>query len=130
MIVARGGRVMADADVVADLLNGRGEWERVAELIRGRRLVLSTVAAFEVWCGLRTRRAQDAFRKLLRGVRLHPLDALTAARAAEIHRVLEERGTRIAQRDALIAGACLATGLPLITRNRRHFERVSGLQLV
>jgi tRNA(fMet)-specific endonuclease VapC len=121
---------MADADVVADLLNGRGEWERVAALIREKRLALSAVAAFEVWCGLRTAGAQAVFRKLLRGVRLYPLDAAAASRAAEVYRLLEGQGSRIAQRDALIAGACLVTKLPLLTRNRRHFERISGLRLV
>jgi tRNA(fMet)-specific endonuclease VapC len=128
-VVVVTGRVMADADVLADLLSRRGEWERVADLLRSRRLALSAIAAFEVWCGLQTPTAQGAFRKLLRGVRLYPLDALTASRAAEVYRMLESRGERIGQRDALIAGACLVTGLPLLTRNRRHFERVSGLRL-
>ncbi len=122
-------RVIADADVIADLLNRRGEWERVAGLLRAKRLALSSVAAFEVWCGLRTPNAQGAFRSFLRGVRLYPLEGVAAARAAEVYRRLEAQGERIAQRDALIAGVCLVTGLPLLTRNRKHFERVSGLRL-
>ena len=32
--------------------------------------------------------------------------------------------------DLLIAGCCLASGLPLLTRNTAHFSRVRGLKLV
>jgi predicted nucleic acid-binding protein len=29
--------------------------------------------------------------------------------------------------DALVAGCCLANGLELVTRNRRHFKKIEGL---
>jgi predicted nucleic acid-binding protein len=39
-------------------------------------------------------------------------------------------GQAIGMGDGLIAGIALAHGLPLYTRNSRHFERVAGLKLV
>jgi predicted nucleic acid-binding protein len=32
--------------------------------------------------------------------------------------------------DSLIAGSALVNNLPLLTRNRKHFENVEGLRLV
>ena len=47
----------------------------------------------------------------------------------ELRRELEGRGTTIAMSDYLIAGICRARSLPLLTRNRSHFERVPGLRV-
>ncbi|SRR6266567_4261662 len=120
---------MADADVLADFLKGRGAAEKVEVLLRERRLSVSVVAAFEVWCGLRAPDGRAAFRKVLRLTAIAPLDKATAERAGEVYRAAEEAGTRIAHRDALIAAAALLRRLPLLTRNVAHFARVPGLEL-
>lgn len=49
---------------------------------------------------------------------------------AEIRRTLERAGTGIGMADSLIAGIVVAHRSVLLTRNRRHFERVPGLALV
>jgi tRNA(fMet)-specific endonuclease VapC len=43
---------------------------------------------------------------------------------------LERRGESISAMDLLIAATALAEGAPLVTRNRRHFERVRGLEIL
>lgn len=54
-----------------------------------------------------------------------------ASRAvATARRELEGRGETIGMSDYLIAGVCLARPLPLLTRNRAHFDRIPGLILV
>jgi len=50
--------------------------------------------------------------------------------AAGANRYLARRGQAIAVPDTLIAGVRIAHGLPLLTRNREHFSRVPGLELV
>lgn len=42
----------------------------------------------------------------------------------------EGKGQPIPPNDAWIAACCLSHDLPLMTLNRRHFERVAGLRLV
>jgi tRNA(fMet)-specific endonuclease VapC len=46
-----------------------------------------------------------------------------------VRRALELRGEPIGMADSLIAGIVLQHGGTLLTRNRRHFERVEGLRL-
>jgi len=43
---------------------------------------------------------------------------------------LQRAGETIATMDLLIGGTALLAGAPLITRNRRHFERIPGLRVV
>jgi predicted nucleic acid-binding protein len=47
-----------------------------------------------------------------------------------VRRALENRGDAIGMGDSLIAGIVLQNGGTLLTRNRRHFERVEGLRIV
>jgi tRNA(fMet)-specific endonuclease VapC len=51
-----------------------------------------------------------------------------AKRAGELWQALA--GASIGERDTLIAGVALAAGLPLLTGNERHFQRVPGLRVV
>ncbi len=43
---------------------------------------------------------------------------------------LHERGETIATMDLLIATAALVDEGPLVSRNRRHFDRVPGLKIL
>jgi predicted nucleic acid-binding protein len=121
--------VMADADVLIDFLNDHGAADRVRELLRERRLAVSTIAAFEVWAGVRSPRAREGFRAALRAARVVPFDAATATRAGELYRAAEDAGARIAHRDCMIAAAALVARAPLLTRNAAQFARVAGLTL-
>jgi tRNA(fMet)-specific endonuclease VapC len=49
--------------------------------------------------------------------------------AAELFRHLQSAGTLIADNDLWIAATALQAGLPLVTDNVRHFQRVPGLQV-
>ncbi|MGH9168374.1 MAG: type II toxin-antitoxin system VapC family toxin, partial [Acidimicrobiia bacterium] len=58
-----------------------------------------------------------------------PLDLESALRAGEVFARLRDLRSPIDRADSLQAGICLRYGLPLATRNLRHFERVDGLRL-
>ena len=47
--------------------------------------------------------------------------------ASRIRRTLRQQGEPIGDFDVLIAATGLAAGLPIVTDNTRHFERVDGL---
>ena len=72
---------------------------------------------------------EKAVRQLLDALTTLPLDTQAADEAATIRRVLERSGTPIGMGDSLIAGIVRARRGLLLTRNRRHFDRVEGLNL-
>lgn len=121
--------IVADTDVLVDFLAGKGAAARVAsELSRGD-LRTTAVSRFELMAGARTQRQHTAVADLLAALPTLPLDEAGADEAAEIRRKLEGSGVGIGMADSLIAGIVRRNGGVLLTRNRRHYERVEGLSL-
>ena len=90
---------------------------------------MAAVTAFELRVGADSAERSRGVEAILRG-RTLPLDLAVALRAGEAFARLRSTGHSIDVKDALIAGTCLRFGLPLATRNVRHFARVPGLQLM
>jgi tRNA(fMet)-specific endonuclease VapC len=122
--------MIADTDVLIDFLENRSPVaERVgAELQRGQ-LQTTAVTRFELLAGAKTVPHQRVVAELLAALPCLPLDERGADAAAEIRRTLEREGIGIGMADSLIAGIVVSHHGVLLTRNRRHFERVRGLSL-
>ena len=58
-----------------------------------------------------------------------PREEMSRIYGEQLHE-LDRRGETIATMDLLIAASALAEGAALVTRNRRHFERVRGLEIL
>jgi toxin FitB len=109
--------VLVDSDVLIDHL--RGERRLHGE---GRRLGVSVVSRCELFAG----RDEPAVLHALFGTMIElPIDSAIAELAG-----VTRRETGVATPDALIAATALMHRIPLMTRNHRHFERVSGLQMI
>jgi predicted nucleic acid-binding protein len=121
--------IVADTDVLIDFLAGVEPLaSRVGDEIEAG-LATTAVTRFELRAGVRTARQAKAVAGLLEGLVTLPLDSTAADRAAAVRRALQEAGLGIGMADSLIAGITLAHGGSLLTRNRRHFERVPDLKL-
>jgi tRNA(fMet)-specific endonuclease VapC len=121
---------VADTDVLIDYLRGRGAGARRVELELGTRSFATTaITAFELRSGARTARQKRAIDALLDAMTLLSFGPEEAGIAADIRLRLEERGQAIGMADYMIAAVCVANGGVLLTRNRKHFERVPGLAL-
>ena len=122
--------IVVDTDVLIDSLNGKDpSSERVSREIRNGSLATTTITVFELSSGAKTGHALDSVKKLLGALQILPLDHESSAMAAAIRRDLEAQGNAIGMADYLIAGICRARSLPLLTRNRSHFERVTDLRI-
>ncbi len=122
--------IVADTDVLIDFLENRSPAaERIGlELERGQ-LRTTAITRFELRAGAKTSRQRRVVTELLAGLRCLPLDDAGADAAADIRRTLERDGVGIGMAESLIAGIVLAHQGILLTRNRRHFERVPGLSM-
>ncbi len=108
--------VLVDTDVLIDHLRG------VHRLRAAGRLAISVVSRCELFAG---RDDDRVLRRFLSPMEELPVDGVIAELAGRTRR---ESG--IATPDALIAATALVHRLPLMTRNRRHFARVKGLDVV
>jgi predicted nucleic acid-binding protein len=122
--------IVADADVLIDALRGRASARaRIAEALAAGTLATTAVTAFELRSGADSDRARAAVGLLLAPLEILPFDQAAAGAAARIRRELEAEGQPIGMADYLIAGICLVRSATLLTRNRAHFARVSGLMV-
>ena len=122
--------MVADTDVLIDFLAGREPAaQRISSLLSRGLLGTTVITRFELLCGARNARQEQIIHHLLAGMESLPLDTEAADQAARVRRSLERSGEGIGMADSLIAGVVLARGGELLTRNRSHFERVSGLRL-
>jgi tRNA(fMet)-specific endonuclease VapC len=120
---------LADTDVLIDFLRGVGDAERIGIELSTGRLCTTAVTAFELWAGSKNPQQAATVEALLAAVTVLPLDISAARRAGEVRRELERTGMEIGMADSLIAGIALDRGAILITKNRKHYQRVPGLKL-
>jgi tRNA(fMet)-specific endonuclease VapC len=121
---------IADTDVLIDYLAGQGEADAVERLLRRGALMTTVVTRFELLSGAKSPKQLARLVQLLKAVPSLVLDDSAANAASEIRRSLDQSGNSIGMADSLIAGIVMSNGGSLLTRNRRHFERIPGLALV
>ena len=129
--------VLLDSDTLSELARGH---EKVtvrarAYLVANGRLTISAVSVFERLRGYRAAlRLGKPFEAQLRQFEMFaaeciilPVNGPVADRAATIWAELGARGRR-ALGDILIAATASVHGLGLVTRNRRDFEPMAGIE--
>ena len=121
---------IADTDVLIDFLAGaEPAAARVEDLLRRASLHTTVISRFELLAGVRSSRQEARIRTLLAAVPALSLEGASADQAAELRRTLDRSGQSIGMADSLIAGIVLVHDGSLMTRNRRHFDRVPGLRV-
>lgn len=109
--------ILVDTDVLIDHLRGKRRLSAGAGP-----LGVSVVTRCELFAG---RDEPQRLRRFLSPMATLPIDAAIGELAG-----ITRRQTAIATPDALIAATALVHRIPLMTRNRRHFDRVAGLRLL
>jgi len=126
--------VMLDTNVCIDVMRRRGsEMRRRLERSRPGEVAVSSIAAAELWTGVsksrEAARAGHAVREFFGYVTVLDWPAEAAPVYGRLRANLEQSGRMIGAMDLLIASHAVHEDIPLITRNRREFDRVAGLRL-
>jgi tRNA(fMet)-specific endonuclease VapC len=125
-------------DYVADTTFLVGLWRRQSWAVAfarkesGRSLGLPWVVLGEFWHGATAgghdpQRVESFLRLGIPLLDPTPVIPVYARLCAELQRSNAYRA--VGQNDLWIAATALASNRPLVTRNRRHFHRIAGLQL-
>lgn len=123
---------LLDTDVCIELLRGN------EAVIERREQTLDTVVttwvtACELYYGAAKSDAPQANRavvdEFLATLTVCGLDRPASRRFGEVKALLQERGEGLADADLLIAAVALAQGAVVVTGNRRHYERIPGVDI-
>ena len=125
---------LVDSDWVADYLKGRAPIVQQLDRLAPDGLAISLITFGEIYEGIyygRDPRGHEAgFRSLLRVIDVLALNRAILRRFARIRGQLRRQGQLIGDLDILIAATALEHDLTLLTRNRRHFDRIPELKLL
>jgi len=92
-------------------------------------LCVGVVTAGEIASGLDPNE-RGRWHDLLRRFEILPVTLDVCWTYGRIFRHLKDNGLLIGTNDLWIAASAIAHGLPLVTRNERHFRRVAGLHVL
>lgn len=93
---------------------------------------ISIITYYEIVSGLKHRDAQKQLKRFLEFSsqnRILPLTQEVADVSANLYASLRKMGQPIDDIDLLIAGTAIANGLTVVTQNRKHFDRIVGLEV-
>jgi tRNA(fMet)-specific endonuclease VapC len=125
---------LVDTDRVVDYLKGRPDARTQLSNLLNEGLSISIITYGEVYEGIfygsDPAANERIFRSFLKGVRVLPVSQSVARRFARLRGDLRQRGLLLPMPDLLIAATALHYDLTLITRNLRHFERITDLRLI
>ncbi len=123
--------IVVDTDVIIDFFSGLSPGaEIVLDLISQEEAALTSISVFELYAGIEGKRRLSQIETLIRDLTILPLDVIEAAVAGKIYTQLKLRGQLIGTHDILIAGICLANGLPLYTKNVTHFSKIEDIHIL
>ncbi|MHA2246879.1 MAG: PIN domain-containing protein [Candidatus Hodarchaeales archaeon] len=125
-----------DSDFMIALLRGDKQAITKAEQLEeeSREIVSTAINALELFMGIVAvdgisgKRAKKT-RDFLDSLTILHLDVSSAERSAYILNSLKNLGKSIGLKDSLIAGIAVENKADILTRNTKHFERVSGLKV-
>lgn len=127
--------ICVDTDVIVDYLRGREpgksafiDWRRRTETF------ITSITVFELLLGASL--SSKSERRLLEAESLldqHNILNFTrdnAEKAAEKGTELRKKGLAVEIRDLFNASICLSGKMPLLTRNKSHYERIEELTVI
>lgn len=125
-------RLIADSTVLIDMWRLRREPHRLLQL-RSQLTdpIMPWQVLFEFARGAYRKGVTDAaLQKFLAPFATLQITEAQVWRAARIEADLALTGQTIGSADTWIAAAALETGLPVLTQNTGHFNRIAGVQVV
>lgn len=120
-----------DTNVLIDYLKGREPGSSAAEkAVKEYDCYVSAVTVYELLFGVARAKKEIGEQALLGVMSVLPFDHSTAKIASNLHADLISKNKDIGIKDVFIAATCLEKGIPILTANKRHFDRVPGLIVV
>lgn len=123
--------VLIDTTVLIEYFRSQNKTQTFFYDLAGRNdlIYVSAITKFEIWVGARPN--QDEFWKnLFSSLKTIPFGEKEAEKAGEIQQILIKNNRQIGISDVMIGATALVHGMPIATLNTKHFDRISGLNLI
>jgi predicted nucleic acid-binding protein len=122
--------VVVDTSIFIDYLRAKDKRNTVLFGIPdNQRIYISSVTLYELLMGATDRQKIKDVHLLIDDTIILPFDEEVSIQGSEIYHDLRKSNTMIEFRDIFIASTCLIHNLPIMTANKKHFQRIKGLKM-
>lgn len=128
---------LIDSSVLVDVERGRVAFGALLDAQGDGEVAIAAITAAELLHGVhrlrtskRKTRAEALVETLLAAIPVIPFDLVCARAHARVGAELARRGITIGTHDLIIGVTALARGFSVVTRDRRSFRRIPGLEVV
>jgi len=123
-------RLVVDTSIFIDYLRSKDKKKTELYMIpNSKRIYISSVTLYELLMGATNEKKKNDVQLLTEDTIVLPFDDAVSIRASEIYHDLRKSNKMIEFRDIFIAATCLVYNLPIMTTNKTHFHRISGLKI-
>jgi len=127
---------LIDSSVFVDVERGRADLGALLEEQGDRGIAMAAITAAELLHGVhrlrasrRRTRAEAVVETLLSAIPVIAFDLVCARAHARLGAELARRGITVGTHDLMIGATALARGFSVVTRDRRSFRRIPGLEV-
>lgn len=90
---------------------------------------ITSITEFEIRRGI-TKKQEDFWNKLLLNIEVLAFTSQSARLASEIDSELKKKSKQLNLADLFIASTAMSHTVPIATLNKKHFDRVPGLNVI
>ena len=90
---------------------------------------VSKVTKYEIYAGA-TESQLEFWDSVFKNITILSFDEKTTNEAVNINTILKKKNKQIAIADLFIAATAVVWSLPFVTLNKKHFERIDGLEMI
>jgi tRNA(fMet)-specific endonuclease VapC len=123
--------ILADTSILIDHFRKsvKSNSKLVSLYDKGYEFCISVVTEFEIYSGAPDQQV-EYWSELLKDIQVLNFDSEAAAQAVKIYNKLKLINKQVDTADLFIAATALNNNLPIVTLNRKHFERIDELILI
>ena len=123
--------VLADTSIFIDYFRKTEKSNSVFVKLfqQGYVFCISAITEYEIYSGA-TESQLDFWEEILKRTKVLTFDQSVVKAAVNINNNLKRKRKQIDLADLFIGATAIAYDLPFATLNRKHFERIDGLQIV
>ena len=123
--------MVIDTSIFIEFLRKKDKTDTLLYSIsEGSPLTISVITLYELLMGATNTIKKHDIKILTDDLVILDFDKEIASYAAKIYHQLRRSNKMIEFRDIFIAATCLAYDMPILTLNKKHFERISNLKFV
>lgn len=123
--------ILIDTSILIDYYRKTNKEKSVwISLVRKKySFAISAVTKYEIYSGA-TASQLTFWDSILQAIMVMPLDEVSVDTAVSLNAELKKKRKQIDLADLFIAATAVAYNLPLVTLNKKHFDRIDTLQLI